>query len=95
LTAVNTLLSTTSIGIALKRSKNEKKFQKDQVSATEKLTEAIEKSNNNELKRSRNKKLIKRSQKPYTRDYYLPKPVEDLQSKTIDKINKKRNHDSI
>lgn len=83
-----TSLGTANLSIALKRSQNEKKFQKEQIDATKKLTEAIENSNQEELKK--NKKLVKKSQKPYTRDYYLPKPVEDLKDKSLESINIKR-----
>lgn len=83
-----TSLGTANLSIALKRSQNEKKFQKEQIDATKKLTEAIENSNQEELKK--NKKLVKKSQKPYTRDYYLPKPVEDLKDKSLETINIKR-----
>ncbi len=83
-----TALGTVNLSIALKRSQNEKKFQKEQIDATKKLTKAIENSNQEELKK--NKKLVKKSQKPYTRDYYLPKPVEDLKDKSLETINIKR-----
>lgn len=83
-----TALGTANLSIALKRSQNEKKFQKEQIDATKKLTDAIENSNQEELKK--NKKLVKKSQKPYTRNYYLPKPVEDLKDKSLETINIKR-----
>lgn len=81
LTAVNTVLSTSALGINMRRRDNEKKFQKEQIEATNNLTKAIEgKQDKEETKRvlKARKRTLKRSQKPYTRDYYLPKPVEDL-----------------
>lgn len=74
--------------VALKRSKNEKKFQKEQIEATNKLTEAIENSEKSRETLKKKKRVLKRSQKPYTRDYYLPKPIEDVKDKII-----KENHD--
>jgi hypothetical protein len=76
--------------VALNRSKNEKKFQKEQIEATNRLTEAIEKDEKAKTKLKTKRRLIKRSQKPYTRDYYLPKPVEDLKDKSLETINIKR-----
>lgn len=81
LTAVNTVLSTSALGINMRRRDNEKKFQKEQIEATNNLTKAIEgKQDKEETKNvlKARKKTLKKSQKPYTRDYYLPKPVEDL-----------------
>ena len=65
----------------MRRRDNEKKFQKEQIEATNNLTKAIEgKQDKEETKRvlKSKRRTLKRSQKPYTRDYYLPKPVEDL-----------------
>ena len=76
--------------VALNRSKNEKKFQKEQIEATNRLTEAIEKDEKAKTKLKTKRRLIKKSQKPYTRDYYLPKPVEDLKDKSLETINIKR-----
>lgn len=76
--------------VALNRSKNEKKFQKEQIEATNRLTEAIENDEKSKTKLKSKKKLVKKSQKPYTRDYYLPKPVEDLKDKSLETINIKR-----
>lgn len=73
--------------VALNRSKNEKKFQKEQIEATNRLTEAIENDEKSKTKLKSKKKLVKKSQKPYTRDYYLPKPVEDLKDKSLETIN--------
>jgi len=81
LTAVNTGLSVSALGINMRRRDNEKKFQKEQIEATNNLTKAIEgKQDKEETKRllKSKRRTLKRSQKPYTRDYYLPKPVEDL-----------------
>lgn len=81
LTAVNTVLSTSALGINMRRRDNEKKFQKEQIEATNNLTKAIEgKQDKEETKKvlKSKRRTLKRSQKPYTRDYYLPKPVEDL-----------------
>ena len=69
--------------VALKRSKNEKKFQKEQIEATNKLTEAIENSEKSKETLKKKKRTLKKSQKPYTRDYYLPKTVEDIKDKII------------
>lgn len=93
LTAGNTVLSVGSIGIAVKRSKNEKKFQKEQIDATNELTKAIEENNNTAREvMKKKKKTLKKSQKPYTRDYYLPKPVEDVKDSVEKKLNIK-SHD--
>ena len=78
---VGAVTGVTSLGINIKRRDNEKKFQKEQIEATNNLTRAIEGNADKEktkkvLKSKR--RTLKKSQKPYTRDYYLPKPVEDL-----------------
>ena len=82
LTATNTVLSVSALGINMKRRDNEKKFQREQIKATNDLVKAIEdsQSKDGETKEvlKKKKRTLKRSQKPYTRDYYLPKPVEDL-----------------
>jgi hypothetical protein len=85
---IGTGISALNLGINVSRGNNEKKFQKEQIDATKKLTDAIENSNQEELKK--NKKLVKKSQKPYTRNYYLPKPVENLKDKSLETINIKR-----
>lgn len=90
-----TIGMTSSIGfgsfnaaIALKRSKNEKKFQKEQIEATNNLTKAIEGNDNSRETLKKKKRILKKSQKPYTRDYYLPKTVENVKDKII-----KEDHD--
>lgn len=81
---VGTGIGIVNLGVNLNRGRNEKKFQKEQIDATNKLTDAIN-STTTEKKQTlrRKKKLIKASQKPYVRDTSLPKPLEDVKDKII------------
>lgn len=86
---IGTGISALNLGINVSRGKNEKKFQKEQIEATNKLTDAINSTtSDNKQTLKRKKKLIKASQKPYIRDKSLPKPIEDVKDKII-----KENHD--
>lgn len=81
---VGTGIGIVNLGVNLNRGRNEKKFQKEQIDATNKLTDAIN-STTTEKKQTlkRKRKLIKASQKPYVRDTSLPKPLEDVKDKII------------
>ena len=86
---IGTGISALNLGINVSRGKNEKKFQKEQIEATNKLTDAINSTTSeNKQTLKRKKKLIKASQKPYIRDKSLPKPIEDVKDKII-----KEDHD--
>lgn len=71
-------IGATNLSINLKRRDNEEKFQKEQIEATKRLADALENLEDEEVKEEiqRRKKLFRRSQRPYTRDYYLPEPIE-------------------
>ena len=83
---VGTGIGIVNLGVNLNRGRNEKKFQKEQIDATNKLTDAIN-STTTEKKQTlkRKRKLIKASQKPYVSDTSLPKPLEDVKDKIIKK----------
>lgn len=90
---VTTALSTTSLGLGalnlginLKRGRNEERFQKDQIDATNKLSDiianldnegkSVENLDNGDKKKlkkelKKQKKLLKHSQKPYVSEGYL------------------------
>lgn len=88
---IGTGISALNLGINVSRGNNEKKFQKEQIEATNKLTDAIN-STTSEKKQTlrKRKRLVKISQKPYMRDKSLPKPIEDVKDKII-----KEEHDKI
>ena len=81
---IGTGISALNLGINVSRGKNEKKFQKEQIEATNQLTDAINSTTSEKKQTLRKKKrLIKASQKPYIRDKSLPKPIEGVKDKII------------
>ena len=88
---IGTGISALNLGINISRGNNEKKFQKEQIDATNKLTDAINSTTSEKKQTLRKKKrLVKMSQKPYMRDKSLPKPIENVKDKII-----KEEHDKI
>jgi hypothetical protein len=88
---IGTGISAVNLGINLSRGKNEKKFQQEQVEATNRLTDAINStSDENRKTLKRKKRTIKVSQKPYVRDKSLPEPIEKAKEKSLETIKIKR-----
>lgn len=86
ITVASVGVSGVNLGINLKRGKNEKKFQKEQIQATNNLTRAIEDSENEKKELLKHKKkLLNKSQKAYVRDNYLPPEIEVIKTKVIKK----------
>jgi hypothetical protein len=88
---IGTGISAVNLGINLSRGNNEKKFQKEQIEATNRLTNAINStSDENRETLKKKKKTIKVSQKPYVRDKSLPEPIEKAKEKSLETIKIKR-----
>ena len=93
---VGTGISAVNLATNLHRGNNEKKFQKEQIEATNKLTNAIN-STNSETKEllKKNRRLIKKSQKPYVQDRSSVKPIEDIKNNIVIVPKKQQNNDKI